>query len=123
MILADCAAGTGCPVIASLQGSDFAVAVAEPSESSLSDIKKALDVAEHFGIPCAMIINKCGLNPPVLRKIKKFAEKEGIPVLAEIPHDRRFLKSAVEMRPAVFYGKDIESIFDDIAGKVLRSFQ
>jgi len=41
IMILDAAAGTGCPVIASLRGCDYAVLVTEPTPSGFSDLKRA----------------------------------------------------------------------------------
>ncbi len=62
MMIVDSAAGIGCPVIASVRGSDYVIAVTEPSPAALSDLKRALDVVEHFGVKYGIVINKHDLS-------------------------------------------------------------
>ncbi|MBU4502059.1 MAG: ATP-binding protein, partial [Nanoarchaeota archaeon] len=49
--LIDSAAGIGCPVIASITGADFVIAVTEPTPAALNDLKRALKVVDHFKTP------------------------------------------------------------------------
>jgi MinD superfamily P-loop ATPase len=51
IMLIDAAAGIGCPVIASVTGSDYVIAVTEPTPSGFSDLKRALKMVDHFKIP------------------------------------------------------------------------
>jgi len=54
MIL-DAAAGIGCPVIASITGCDYAVLVTEPTISGISDLRRILEIVNHFEAPYGII--------------------------------------------------------------------
>ncbi len=120
IILVDSAAGVGCPVIASIQGSDFIVAVTEPTPSALSDLKRALRTAEHFKIPYGIVINKWDLNKEFSEKIEKFAGEYKIPILGKIPYNKKFVKALVNMKPAVEYDKKLIRTFQDILENILN---
>jgi len=87
VILIDSAAGIGCPVISSIAGCTLAIGVAEPTPTSLSDLKRVYTVAKHFAAPMKIVINKSGLSDTWERKICEFAESEGLEILARIPFD------------------------------------
>ncbi len=118
-MLIDSSAGIGCPVIASVQGSDFVIAVTEPSPSALNDLKRSLQVVEHFGIPCGIIINKFDLNEKFTGKIQEFAEKQKIQILGKIPYDRKFVEALVKLKPVVVYDKKFEKIFVEILENII----
>ncbi|RLC38519.1 MAG: hypothetical protein DRH33_04375, partial [Candidatus Nealsonbacteria bacterium] len=63
LMIIDSSPGTGCPVIASLQDSNFAVLITEPTLSGFSDLKRVLKVVNHFNIPWSLVINKWDINP------------------------------------------------------------
>jgi len=111
LILVDSAAGIGCPVIASVNGSDYVIAVTEPTPSALSDLKRGLKIVNHFGIPCGVVINKYDINKEFSNKIEKFANKNKIPILGKIPYNKEFVEALVNLRPAVVYNKKFESLF------------
>ncbi len=119
VMLTDAAAGIGCPVIASVRGSDYVIAVTEPTPSALSDVKRALDIVGHFGIKSGLVINKFDLNPGFSKKIESFSEKAGIPVLGKIPYDRKFVDALVNRKPAVVYEKGFVPVFMGIIENVL----
>lgn len=114
LMIIDSAAGIGCPVIASIQGSDFVVAVTEPTPSALSDLKRALQVVEHFRIPYGIVINKYDLNKEFSKKIEKFTEKYKIPLLGKIPYDKKFVEALVNLKPIILYDKKFTKIFQNI---------
>ncbi len=118
VMVIDAAAGIGCPVIASVLGSDYVIAVTEPSPAALSDMKRALEVVNHFGIPHGIVINKFDLNKPFSGKIIEFAMENNIPVLGKIPYSRKFVEAMVSMKPVVIYDRGFEKIFYEIAKKI-----
>jgi MinD superfamily P-loop ATPase len=115
LIIADGAPGIGCPVIASIQGSDYVIAVTEPTPSGLSDLKRVLKVVEHFNIPKGIVINQFDINRKFSDKIISFAKKNKIPVLKKIPYNRSFVNALVAMRPVVEYDKGTIGYFKGIA--------
>ena len=118
IILTDAAAGIGCPVISSVRGSDYVIAVTEPTPSALSDLKRALEVVAHFGIPCGLVINRHDINPAFTKKIEKFAMENGITLLGRIPYDRKFVDALVSRKPAVVYERSLEKPFREILGNL-----
>ena len=120
IILSDSAAGVGCPVIASIQDSDYIIAITEPTPSALSDLKRALRTVEHFRIPYGIVINKWDLNKNFSKKIEKFAEKYNIPLLGKIPYKREFVNALVNLKPVVIYDKKFTKIFQDILENALN---
>lgn len=118
-ILIDSAAGTGCPVIASVQGSDFVIAVTEPTQTAFHDLKKSLLVVEHFKIPYGLIINKFDVNKNVSEKIEIFAREKNIPLLGKIPYDVKFVEALVNLTPLVLYAKEYENLFNKIKENIL----
>jgi MinD superfamily P-loop ATPase len=119
-LVQDAAAGIGCTVIASVKGSDYAVAVTEPTPASLWDLTRALGVVKHFGIPTGIVINKADTNPVVAGKIRAFASAEGLRVLAELPFDRSFVDALVHLRPPVVHNPALEPAFRQMLGGVLE---
>jgi len=96
IMLIDSAPGTGCPVIASLQDSNFVLLVTEPTPSGFSDLKRVLGVVNHFRIPWAVVINKYDLNKRLAIKIKKWAKTR---FLGSISYDRNIFKAISNLTP------------------------
>jgi len=122
IMIIDSAPGVGCPVIASLVGTDYIVAVTEPTPSALHDLKRVLYLANHFGIKNGIVINKSDLEKDFCSKIEKFAKENKIPVIGKIPYRKDFLKSTIKMKPVVEinpkYRKTFENIIDEIKRKI-----
>ena len=118
ILLIDSAAGIGCPVIASLIGTDYIVAVTEPTPSALFDLKRVLYLARHFRIKHGIIINKYGLGEKFYLEIEKFAKKNNIEIIGKIPYSQDFVSSTVNMKPVVEINSKYEKVFQDIIKKI-----
>ncbi len=118
IVIVDSAAGTGCPVIASIQGSDMVVAVTEPTPSALHDLKRVLYIADHFGIPKSIVINKSDLDRGFREKTEAFARKSSIPVIGRVPYKKSVVESTVKMMPAAVLGREFEEMFTRIAEEI-----
>ncbi len=120
IILIDSAAGIGCPVIASLVGTDYIVAVTEPTPSALHDLKRVLYLANHFGIKHGIVINKFDLEKSFCLKIEKFAKKSKIPILGKIPYRKDFVDSMIKMKPVTVVNPKYKKVFQEIIKKILK---
>jgi len=114
IMLIDSAAGIGCPVIASLVGTDYIVAVTEPTPSALHDLKRVLYLANHFKIKSGIVINKFDLEKSFCEKIESFAKKNKIPIIGRIPYKRDFVDSTIKMKPVVEINPEYKKIFEGI---------
>ncbi|MGB4300459.1 MAG: ATP-binding protein [Acetomicrobium sp.] len=83
----DAPPGTTCSVVASLKDCDFCILVTEPTPFGLNDLILAVDVARHLQIPFGVVINRADLGN---KDILNYCEGEEIPILAQIPFDRRY---------------------------------
>jgi MinD superfamily P-loop ATPase len=86
----DAPPGTSCPVIATLRGSDFVVLVTEPTPFGLHDLKLAVDMVRELGMPFGVVVNRVGIGDD---RVHLFCSQEGIPILLEIPEDRRIAEA------------------------------
>ncbi len=86
-ILNDGSPGTGCPVIASVSGVDFALIVTEPTVSGVHDLERVLELCRHFRVRSLVCINKSDLNPEQSQRIRTMAQEFGAPLVGEIPFD------------------------------------
>jgi len=116
--LIDSAAGIGCPVIASLVGADYIVAVTEPTPSALHDLKRVLYLADHFQIKHGIVINKYNLAEEFCLKIEKFAKKNNIAVIGKIPYQKDFVDSTIAMKPVIEINPNYQKIFQKIIKQI-----
>jgi MinD superfamily P-loop ATPase len=90
LTIIDAPPGTSCPVIASMKGADFVLLVTEPTPFGLHDLKLAVGAVNILGIPCGLVINRSDMGDA---QVKTYAEKENVPILMEIPFDRRIAEA------------------------------
>ncbi|MCQ1534169.1 (4Fe-4S)-binding protein [Methanosarcina sp. KYL-1] len=86
LVIIDGPPGTGCPVMAAITGADLVLLLTEPTVSGLYDLKRAVELTQHFRIPAAACINRSDLNEKKSREIELFCEEAGVPVLAKLPY-------------------------------------
>jgi len=118
MVVIDSSPGIGCPVIASLAGTNYIIAVTEPTPSALFDLKRVLYLADHFGIKHGIIINKFDLAESFYKKIEKFAKNNNIAILGKIPDRKDFVNSTIKMKPVTEINPEYKSIFGEIIDKI-----
>jgi MinD superfamily P-loop ATPase len=81
----DAPPGTACPVIETMEGSDYIILVTEPTPFGLHDLSMAVEVVKKLEIPHGVIINRAGIGDT---KVNDYCEREDISILMEIPFDR-----------------------------------
>lgn len=85
-ILLDSPPGTSCPFVQTVATADFVVLVTEPTPFGLSDLRQSVETLKGMGKPCGVIINRAGLGNGM---VQEYLTRENIPLLAEIPFDKR----------------------------------
>jgi len=102
-IIADGCPGIGCPVIASVTGSDAVLAVTEPSLSGKHDLERVMALTGHFGIPLFVCVNKCDINSSITAEIKELCARRGVKVVGEVAYDRAFTAAQLRANSVVEY--------------------
>ena len=90
LTLIDAPPGTSCPVITAMKETDFILLVTEPTPFGLHDLKLAIGAVRLLNIPTGLVINRSDIGDD---QVKAYARKEGLPVLMEIPFDRRIAEA------------------------------
>ncbi len=104
-VLVDGPPGIGCPVIASLTGTDLAVIVTEPTLSGAHDLSRVLDLTKHFRIPVALVVNKYDLNVGMAERLEREAEERGAFLAGRLSYDGAFTEAQRLGLSVVEYGK------------------
>jgi MinD superfamily P-loop ATPase len=90
IVILDAPPGTACPVIETVKGSDFCLLVTEPTPFGLNDLELSVGMLEKLGIPKGVIVNKADVGD---REVWHYCQSKNIPVLMEIPMDRKIAES------------------------------
>lgn len=72
--------------------------VTEPTPFGLHDLKLAVEAVKVLGIPSGLIINRADMGDD---RVIAYAEEEGLPILMEIPFDRKIAEAYSCGRPIV----------------------
>ena len=78
--------GTSCPVITAIKDTDFVLLVTEPTPFGLNDLGLALDMVNELKLPHGIVVNR---HEDDNLRARMFCKERNVPVLAEIPDDRR----------------------------------
>ena len=101
-VIIDAPPGTSCPVIETVKGSDFSLLVTEPTPFGLNDLKLTVETLKQMKMPHGVVLNRAGLGD---NKVKNYCSRKNIPILMEIPMDRKIAeaysegKSIIETMP------------------------
>lgn len=87
LLIIDGPPGTGCPAIASVTGTDLILAVTEPTRSGVHDLGRLQALVARFGLPMAVVLNKCDLSKSGAREVRALCDAREVPLLAEVPFD------------------------------------
>ncbi len=118
-VIIDAPPGTSCPVISSVQGSDFCVLVTEPTPFGLNDLILAVQVLREMKIPFGIVINRSDLGD---KKTEEYCRKEGLTILMRIPFKKEIALayskgiSIVESFPQ--YKKQFRELFAKIEKEI-----
>ena len=117
LLIIDGSPGIGCPVIASITGSDLVLVVTEPTLSGIHDLERVSQLTSNFGIQTLVCVNKSDINPEMTERIEKYAKEKGLKVVGKIPYDESFTKAQI-MKATL-----IEYTVSNIAEKVKSMFR
>lgn len=119
LAIIDGSPGIGCPVIASITGVNIVLIVAEPTISGIHDMKRIIETAKHFGVKCAVCINKFDINRDNTKEIETYCTDLKLPVIGRIPFDETVIKAVNQCQSIANYphspaGKAIASIWNNL---------
>lgn len=111
----DAPPGSSCTVVETLEDSDYAVLVTEPSAFGLSDLKQVVTVVNQMEIPFGVIINRGDGNNQI---IINYLDDEQIDLIGIIPYA---MKAAQMYSKGNLLIKDSEfnEIFVDLSQKIM----
>jgi MinD superfamily P-loop ATPase len=93
LLIVDGSPGVGCPVIASLSGSDLALIVSEPTVAGRHDFLRVAELAAHFHVPALLCVNKWDLNAELADTLEQAARERGIVPVGRIRYSAEFTRA------------------------------
>jgi MinD superfamily P-loop ATPase len=85
-------------VVESVRDADVVVLVTEPTPFGLNDLELAADMVAALGRPAAVVVNRAGIGDD---GVNAFCRARHIPILMEIPFDRRIAEAYSRGEPLV----------------------
>jgi MinD superfamily P-loop ATPase len=119
IVILDAPPGTSCPVIETVRHCDYCILVTEPTPFGLNDLKLAVDTMRALNISFGVVINCSDIGDD---EVNNYCTSENIPVLLELPWDRRIAEaysrgeSAVAIIPEM--KKDFHGMYNTILTKL-----
>ena len=113
--IVDAPPGTSCPVIETMKPADFVLLVTEPTPFGLYDLKLAVGAARILNVPCGLVINRSDAGD---RKVNEYADAKNLPILMEIPFDRRIAEAYARGDMLVDVIPEWKAKFLDLFGKI-----
>lgn len=110
-VIIDAPPGTSCPVISSVEGSDFCILVTEPTPFGLNDLILAVEVLEKLEIPHGVVINRSDIGDD---KVDLYCREKNIPILMRIPFDKEIAFLYSRGIPIVGERKEYRKRFRDV---------
>ncbi len=117
-IIIDGPPGIGCPVNASLAGSDYVVLIAEPTLSGMHDLKRLIELLNTFKYKHGIVVNKYDLNESITQDIIKYAKEKGTPILGLIEFNQDFVHSLQAGKIIIDYNPDIKTQIQEIWDRI-----
>jgi MinD superfamily P-loop ATPase len=114
-VILDSAPGSACPLVETVHGVDFCLLVTEPTPFGLHDLQVAVEVIQMIDLPMGVVINFAGIGD---RGVYDYCEKQGIPIMMEIPFDRRIAELYSNGIPFVEAMPEWKQRFTDLLGLI-----
>jgi len=115
MVILDSSPGSSCPLVETVHGVDFCLLVTEPTPFGLHDLKIAIEVTQLLSIPMGVVVNFAGIGD---RGVYDFCEEQDIPIMMEIPFDRRIAELYSRGIPFVEEMPEWRQKFIDLVGQI-----
>ncbi|MBA7483150.1 P-loop NTPase [archaeon] len=115
MVILDSSPGACCPLVETIHGTDFCLLVTEPTPFGLHDLKIVVEVTRKLEIPMGVVVNFAGIGD---RGVYDFCEEQGIPIMMEIPFERRIAELYSRGIPFVEEMPEWKQKFIDLVGQI-----
>jgi MinD superfamily P-loop ATPase len=118
-VIIDAPPGTSCPMIEAIKGVDYVILVTEPTPFGLHDLTLAVDVVRKQHIPFGVIINQEDIGD---KKVDLYCQKEHIPILLRIPHDKRIASYYSNGEAFVKHMPEFKKEFEQLFARIKKEY-
>lgn len=114
-VIIDAPPGTSCPMVTAVRGSDFVLLVTEPTPFGLHDLTLAVETIRELRLLFGVVVNRVGIGDD---RVHAYAREQEIPVLLDIPDDRRIAEAYARGRLIVEACPEYRPLFLNLAAKI-----
>lgn len=111
IVVLDAPPGASCSVVETLRGVDFVLLIAEPTPFGVHDLKQMIGIVTEMGIPAGVIINR---EKAMFMPLKDLCTEVHIPILMNIPFDRRIAAGLAEGLTLIEINPDYSQRLQDV---------
>jgi MinD superfamily P-loop ATPase len=115
LTILDAPPGTACPVVGTVLDSDYVLLVTEPTPFGLHDLELAVAMVRELDRPCGVVVNRSDVGDD---RVRRFCAAAGVPLMLEIPHDRRLAEAYSRGELAVDALPELEAVFHTLLDRV-----
>lgn len=124
-ILTDGPPGIGCPVIACLSEATAVLIITEPSVAGHHDLARVAALAQHFGLPVWILVNKADLHWETAQEIAQFCQQQAYGFLGFVPFAEDFTRAQVEGKTVMEYNTSkikeiLQEVWEKLASETRR---
>jgi MinD superfamily P-loop ATPase len=117
LVIVDAPPGTSCSTMAAVRGADLCVLATEPTPFGIHDLKLAVGMTRALGVPSVVIVNRSDLGSPLVMDL---LEKEGLEVLATIPHERAIAEAYAHGEMALDASLSLRRAIESLERRILQ---
>ena len=112
LTIMDSPPGTSCPMTTTVSDADVVILVTEPTPFGLHDLDLAVQTVRKTKLPFGVVINRSDSGDD---RVHEYCKRESIPLLLEIPEDRRIAEGYSSGIPLVHAAPEYREQFARLA--------
>ncbi|MBW2263363.1 MAG: ATP-binding protein [Deltaproteobacteria bacterium] len=117
VVIVDAPPGTSCSTMAAVRGADLVVLATEPTPFGIHDLKLAVGMTRALNVPSVVVVNRADLGSP---HVLDLLEKEGLEVLASIPHERAIAEAYAHGEMALDVSPSLRRAIESLERRILQ---
>lgn len=115
IVILDSSPGSACPVVETIQDTDFCLLVTEPTPFGLHDLKIIVEVVKQLDIPMGVIVNFAGIGD---RGVYDYCDEQDMPIMMEIPFDLKIADLYSRGIPFVVEMPGLKNLFRELLERI-----
>lgn len=120
VVIFDSPPGTSCPVMETIEDVDYTIVVTEPTPFGIADLKLMVETLKKMNKQAGVVINRSTSNN---RKLYDYLKQEDLPVLMEIPFDRKLAAQYSNGKLFTDLGEDYEDKFYNLFERIKENLK